>query len=101
MDSLVARPHPLAWGTPGDGENQSGEQWKDYCRTCPECQITAPRARYRNPLVPLPIIRVPFERVAMDLPLVKMARGHQYILVIVDYATRYPEVIPLILHKLF
>eukprot|EP00063_Salmo_salar_P073761 XP_014048596.1 PREDICTED: uncharacterized protein LOC106601160 [Salmo salar] len=32
---------------------------------------------------------VPFERVAMDLvgPLVKTARGHQYILVIVDYAT--------------
>jgi hypothetical protein len=33
----------------------------------------------------------------MDLvgPLVKTARGHQYILVIVDYGTRYPEAIPL------
>lgn len=68
---------------------------EDYCRTCPECQITAPRASYRNHLVLLPIIRVPFERVAMDLPLVKTARGHQYVLVIVDYATRDPEVIPL------
>ncbi|CAJ0960675.1 unnamed protein product [Ranitomeya imitator] len=40
---------------------------------------------------------VPFERIAMDLvgPLVKSARGHQYILVILDYATRYPEAIPL------
>lgn len=33
----------------------------------------------------------------MDLvgPLPKSARGHQYILVILDYATRYPEAIPL------
>uniref|UniRef100_A0A8C5Q3B7 Integrase catalytic domain-containing protein n=1 Tax=Leptobrachium leishanense TaxID=445787 RepID=A0A8C5Q3B7_9ANUR len=33
----------------------------------------------------------------MDLvgPLVKSARGHQYILVVLDYATRYPEAIPL------
>ena len=70
---------------------------EDYCRSCPECQITAPRVHYRNPLVPLPIIGVPFKRVAMDLmgPLMKTAREHQYILVIVDYATRYPEAIPL------
>lgn len=33
----------------------------------------------------------------MDLvgPLVKTARGHEYILVIVDYATQYPDAIPL------
>lgn len=33
----------------------------------------------------------------MDLvgPLPKSARGHEHILVIVDYATRYPEAIPL------
>lgn len=51
--------------------------------------------QYRNPLVPLPIIGVPFERVAIDLvgPLVKTAKGHQYILAIMDCATRYPEVI--------
>jgi transposase InsO family protein len=36
-----------------------------------------------------------FEWVATDLvgPLVKTVRGHQYILVIVDYATWYPEAI--------
>lgn len=28
-------------------------------------------------------------------PLPKSARGHQYILVMLDYATRYPEAIPL------
>lgn len=33
----------------------------------------------------------------MDIvgPLVKSAHGHQYILVVCDYATRYPEAFPL------
>ncbi|CAJ0959266.1 unnamed protein product [Ranitomeya imitator] len=40
---------------------------------------------------------VPFERVAMDLvsPVNKSARGHQHILVDLDYATRYSEAVPL------
>ena len=70
---------------------------ENFCRTCPECQMVAPRPSFRNPLVPLPIIRTPFSRLAMDIvgPLPKSARGHRYILVILDYATRYPEAIPL------
>uniref|UniRef100_A0A803J7L8 Gypsy retrotransposon integrase-like protein 1 n=1 Tax=Xenopus tropicalis TaxID=8364 RepID=A0A803J7L8_XENTR len=70
---------------------------KDYCGSCPVCQISAPKSHFHSPLIPLPIIEVPFERIAMDLvgPLVKSARGHQYILVIMDYATRYPEALPL------
>ncbi|XP_069371637.1 uncharacterized protein [Paralichthys olivaceus] len=73
------------------------KQVENYCRSCPDCQITAPKQQYRNPLIPLPIIETPFERVGMDIvgPLPKSARGHQYILVIVDYATRYPEAVPL------
>ena len=70
---------------------------EDYCRTCLECPITALRTHYRNPLIHLPIIGVPFEWVAMDLvgPLVKTARGHQYIRVLMFYDTRYPEAFPL------
>lgn len=70
---------------------------KNYFDTCPECQISAPRPHYLSPLVPLPIIEIPFERIAMDLvgPIVRSARGHQHILVIMYYATRYPEAIPL------
>ena len=70
---------------------------EDYCRSCPECQQVAPKPHFRGPLIPLPIISVPFSRIAMDLvgPLPKSSRGHQYILVILDYATRYPEAIPL------
>lgn len=63
---------------------------EDYCRSCPEWQLSASEAHFKNHLIPLPIIDVPFERIAMDLvgPLVKSTKGHQYILVILDYATR-------------
>jgi len=70
---------------------------QDYCRSCRECQKTAPKVQYQNPLIPLPLIDVPFQRVAMDIigPLPKSSRGHRYILVVMDYATRYPKAVPL------
>ncbi|KAL0152472.1 hypothetical protein M9458_052195 [Cirrhinus mrigala] len=70
---------------------------KAFCQACPTCQIMAPRTPPPSPLIPLPIIEVPFERIGLDLvgPLPKSARGHEHILVIVDYATRYPEAVPL------
>uniref|UniRef100_A0A9J7X964 Gypsy retrotransposon integrase-like protein 1 n=1 Tax=Cyprinus carpio carpio TaxID=630221 RepID=A0A9J7X964_CYPCA len=70
---------------------------KRFCQACPDCQRTSPQTPPPAPLIPLPIIEVPFERIGMDLvgPLPKSARGHEHILVIVDYATRYPEAIPL------
>ncbi|XP_065939370.1 uncharacterized protein [Magallana gigas] len=42
-------------------------------------------------------IDYPFQRVAIDMvgPLPKTKRGNQYILVMCDYATKYPEAIPL------
>ena len=69
----------------------------DYCRRCPECQRTAKGSQRRVPLIPLPMMREPFERIAMDIvgPLPLSRKGNQYILVICDYATRYPEAMPL------
>jgi len=51
----------------------------------------------RAPLIPLPIISQPFERIAMDIvgPLPRSARGNRFVLVVCDYATRYPEAIPM------
>ena len=42
-------------------------------------------------------MREPFKRIAMDIigPLPRTRRGNQYILVVCDYATRYPEAVPL------
>jgi len=70
---------------------------EDYWSTCMECQKMIPKPHFKSPLIPLLIIDVPFSRIAMDLvgPLTKSAWGHQYIIVILDYATRYPEAIPL------
>ncbi|CAM4403535.1 unnamed protein product [Lepidochelys olivacea] len=73
------------------------EDVRQYCTSCPECQLHSPRPHLWAPLIPLPITEVPFERLAMDLvgPLEKTARGHQHVLVVLDYATRYPEAVPL------
>uniref|UniRef100_A0A3P9LR23 Gypsy retrotransposon integrase-like protein 1 n=1 Tax=Oryzias latipes TaxID=8090 RepID=A0A3P9LR23_ORYLA len=71
---------------------------QQFCATCPICQKTAiSRKSDRALLQPLPIIPTPFRRLAMDIvgPLVKSSQGHQYILVVCDYATRFPEAFPL------
>ncbi|XP_075770608.1 uncharacterized protein LOC142823438 [Pelodiscus sinensis] len=70
---------------------------KNYCASCPQCQKTSPTRVPPAPLIPLPIVGTPFERIALDLvgPLEKSSRGYIYILVIIDYATRFPEAVPL------
>ncbi len=56
-----------------------------------------PPASPKAPLRPLPLMEVPFERIGMDLigPLEWSVRGHRFALVLVDYATRYPEAVVL------
>ena len=70
-----------------------------YCRSCDICQRTVAKGRVaRVELGHMPIIDTPFDRVAVDLigPIEPMsARGHRYILTVVDYATRYPEAVAL------
>ncbi|XP_075779191.1 uncharacterized protein LOC142827431 [Pelodiscus sinensis] len=70
---------------------------RDFCASCPSCQKVATGAVPVAPLVPLPVVGTPFERVALDLvgPLEPSRAGHRFILVVVDYATRYPEAVPL------
>ena len=68
-----------------------------YCASCPQCQKTARPVKQRVPLVPIPPVSEPFSLLAMDIvgPLERTNSGNKYILVLVDYATRYPEAIPL------
>ncbi|XP_043981200.1 uncharacterized protein LOC122835850 [Gambusia affinis] len=68
-----------------------------FCRTCPQCQLTSNKFPSRAPLQPLPLIDTPFERLGMDIvgPLERSKSGYRYMLVITDYATKYPEVFPL------
>ena len=69
----------------------------EFCRSCSSCQKTAGRNRVRAPLIPLLMIAQPLERIAMDIvgPLPRSAQGNCYMLVVYDYATRYPEAIPM------
>ena len=69
----------------------------NFCQNCARCQKAHNRRGQPVPIVPLPIMLEPFSRIAMDIvgPLPRSSRGHKYILVICDYATRYPEAVPL------
>ena len=70
--------------------------WQNFADVAVNAKSPTRRAG-KAPLIPLPIISEPFSRVAMDLigPLPKSRSGHRYILVLCDYATRYPEAVPL------
>ena len=72
---------------------------RSFCRSCDKCQRMTPKSRVSKvPLEPMPIITTPFARVAIDLvgPMSPpSAEGHRYILTLIDFATGYPEGIPL------
>ena len=65
--------------------------------TCAECQRASPGKKHRTPFIPMPIGDEPFHHNAMDIvgPLPRSRRGHRYILAVCNYATRYPEALPL------
>ena len=69
----------------------------DFCRSCSACQKSGRRRVPASPMVPLPIIGEPFQRMAMDIvgPLPRSRSGNRFVLVLCDYATRYPEAIPM------
>ena len=70
-----------------------------YCVSCDICQRTVAKGRVgRVPLGRMPLIDTPFRRVAVDIvgPIDPVThRGNRYILTLVDYASRYPEAVPL------
>ena len=70
-----------------------------FCRSCDVCQRTVKMGSVKKvPLGSMPLIDTPFKRVAVDIvgPIAPPSEaGHRYILTLVDYATRYPEAVPL------
>ena len=75
------------------------EDVTSFCRSCDVCQKTVARGLVpRAPLRDTPLINQPFKRVAIDLvgPIAPASdKRYRYILTLVDYATRYPEAVPL------
>ena len=74
-----------------------GRDVTQWCRQCHECQVGNRAKRAKAPLMPLPTIEEPWQRVAIDIvgPLQRTDRGYRYILTIMDFGTRYPEAVPL------
>ena len=70
-----------------------------FCRSCDVCQRTVSKGSVTKvPLGKMPLMELPFKRVAVDLigPITTASdKGHRYVLTLVDYATRYPEAVPL------
>ncbi|XP_062585038.1 uncharacterized protein LOC134246689 [Saccostrea cucullata] len=69
-----------------------------YCKSCSICQKGMQKGRTpKAKLVPIPKIDVPFSRVAIDFvgPLPMTEKKNRYILVCMDYATRFPEAFPM------
>ena len=69
----------------------------DFCQSCEVCQKSSRRRAVRAPMIPLPIMDEPFSWIMMDIigPLPRSRSGHCYVLVVCDYATRYPETVAL------
>jgi hypothetical protein len=76
-----------------------GADVKRYCQSCDVCQKTTSKGKVtKMPLGQMPLIDIPFRRVAVDIvgPIVPLTeRKNRYILTLVDYATRFPEAVPL------
>ena len=70
---------------------------KELCVSCLICQKAGPEVTTKAPLNPLPVMKEPFARVAMDVfgPLSRTKTGNKYILVLMDYSTKWPEDFPL------
>ena len=67
---------------------------QDFVCSCPQCQNRKnPVKITRAPLIPVPIVDEPFNRIAIDVvgPLLQSESGNQFIVVCSDYLTRWPE----------
>lgn len=63
-----------------------------YCHAYPECHLTQPTIIACRDIAST-FVANPFERVSIDIvgPLNQEADGHMHILILIDYATQYPE----------
>ena len=69
---------------------------EEWCRRCDDCAARkGPKTRSRGRMQQYNV-GAPFERIAVDVmgPLPESSKGNRYLLVAMDYFTKWPEVIP-------
>ena len=68
----------------------------NYVLSCVKCQRKQ-KVPTKVPLTPIPTVSEAFSRVNMDIigPLPLTKKRNKYIITIIDYATRYPEAVPI------
>ncbi|XP_075744075.1 uncharacterized protein LOC142802884 [Rhipicephalus microplus] len=75
------------------------EEIRRFVKSCDVCQRTTLKGKVGvAPLGNMPPIRIPFQRVAIDLigPLSPRSdKGNRYVLTLIDFATRYPDAVAL------
>jgi len=70
---------------------------RKFVQACNECQRRKGLVSRQAPLASMPDVFQPLERVSADLiDMVPSARGHRYVLVIVDHFSRFLQMVPLV-----
>ena len=72
------------------------ENVEDYCRTCDVCNSRKGPSTRNQARMQQFNVGSPFERVAVDIlgPLPVTERGNKFLIVLMDYFTKWPEVMP-------
>ncbi|XP_068208701.1 uncharacterized protein [Palaemon carinicauda] len=77
------------------------EEWKKdvvrHCKSCHQCRMVEKSNQKitKAPLIPIPAVEKPFTKIVIDIvgPLPKTKTGFQYMLIIMDRTTRFPEMV--------
>ena len=74
-----------------------GKDIQQHCKACKTCAQFNSHKPDIQPLKPVPLVHTPWHKLAMDIvgPFTRTTSGYQYVLTLVDMATRFPEAIPL------
>ena len=74
-----------------------GRSISDHCKACTSCAKFNSHKKDIQPLQPIPVVHTPWNKLAVDIvgPFERTASGYQYLLTVIDMATRFPEAIPL------
>ena len=74
-----------------------GKDVAKFCKECITCARFGHHKKEKQKMTLVPTVATPWKKIAVDVagPFTRTKRGFKYLLTVIDYATRYPEAIPL------